>query len=167
MTQFGFSTVVNEFCSNIDQASLLLADSANVGGVGIEVARSTVNRIVSANKKVWNVDIFTVATFNDLPDNVKNNIENSYGEDAAKDVKGLVHNGKVYVIAENNESKTDIEQTPFHEIEGHIVIRKLYGNKIMRIMLGDRGNITPETIGIDSIDRPVSNSESRLIHPTD
>lgn len=168
MTQFGFSTVVNEFCSNIDQASLLLADSANVGGIGIEVARSVVDRIVSANKKNWNVDIFTVATFGDLPGNVKNNIEKSYGEDAAKDVKGLVHNGnKVYVISRNNKSETDIEQTPFHEIEGHIGIRKLYENEITRIMLGDGRNTIPETIGIDNIDRPVSNSESRLIHPTD
>lgn len=122
MRVLGYGDALDELLSNADQASLLLANSANVGGVGIDVARSAVGRIVSANKKVWNIDISKVATFDDLPDNVKNNIAKSYGEDAAKDAKGLVHNGKVYVITNNNESEADIEQTLLHEIEGHIGI---------------------------------------------
>lgn len=156
MRELGYGDALDELLSSADQALFLLADSANIGGIGIEVARSVVDRIVFANKKNWNLDIFTVATFDDLPDNVKNNIAKSYGEDTAKDVKDLVHyDNKVYVIAENNESETDIDQASFHEIEGYIVIRKLYGNT------------TPETINIDSIGRPVSNSESRLIDSTD
>lgn len=82
--------------SNADQASLLLGDSANVGGVGIDVAQSAVDRIVAANQKIWNVDISTVATFGDLPGNVKSNIAKSYCEDTAKDVKGLVHSGNLF-----------------------------------------------------------------------
>lgn len=117
MRALGYGDALDELLSSADQALFLLADSANVGGVGIEVARSVVDRIVSANKKNWNIDISTVATFDDLPGNVKNNIAKNYGEDAANDAKGLIHNGKVYVIAKNNESEADIEQAPFHEIE--------------------------------------------------
>ena len=131
MRKLGYGDALDELLSSADQALFLLADSANVGGIGIEVARSVVDRIVFANQKNWNLDIFTVTTFDDLPDNVKNNIAKSYGEDTAKDVKDLVHyDNKVYVIAENNESETDIDQAPFHEIEGYIVIRKLYGKKL-------------------------------------
>lgn len=91
LRELGYGDALDELLSSADQALFLLADSANVGGIGIDVAQSMVERIVSANKKVWNIDISTVATFDDLPDNVKNNIANSYGEDTAKDVKGLVH----------------------------------------------------------------------------
>ncbi|QOJ19473.1 MAG: PLxRFG domain-containing protein [Gammaproteobacteria bacterium] len=128
----GYGDALDELLSNADQASLLLGNPANVGGVEIDVARSTVDRIVAANQKVWNIDISTVATFDDLPDNVKNNIAKNYGEDAAKNAKGLVHNGKVYVIANNNESEADIEQTLLHEIEGHMGVRRLYGSEITK-----------------------------------
>lgn len=126
----GFGESLDKFFNTIDQASFLLRNSANVGRVSIDVARSTVNRIIAANKKNWNVDISAVATFDDLPDNVKDGIAKTYGEDARKNAKGVVHKGKVYVIAGKNENETDTEQTILHEIERHIGIHKLYGKEI-------------------------------------
>lgn len=127
LRELGFGEALDEFYSatNKSDIPLLLMGKANGGNVSISVARSVVRRVVAANKKNWNVVVLTVATFDDLPDDVKSNIRKNYNEEAGQNAKGLIHRGKVYVIAGNNESKADVEHTILHEIEGHFGIHKL------------------------------------------
>lgn len=132
LRELGYGEALDEFFASANESLLSLGNPANIGGVSINVARGVVGRVVAANKKVWNVNIHTVASFDDLPANIKDNIAKNYGEKAGKNAKGLAHNGEVYVIAENNESEADVEQTLLHEINGHIGIRKLYGSDITK-----------------------------------
>jgi len=48
-----------------------------------------------------------VPTFDDLPSDVKASTTKQYGENEAKNVSGITHNGKVYVIVNINVSETE------------------------------------------------------------
>jgi len=100
------------------------------GGVSLAVADRVVASIVAA-KKSWNVEITAAATFETLPPDVQETTKNQYGEETAHNAKGVAHNGKVYIIAANNESEADVESTVLHEVEGHIGTHRLYGKDVI------------------------------------
>lgn len=116
---------------NLDQDAALLSLPPRMNaGSGMELsAVRDISARISA-KKVWNVELFTVASFDALPAQVQQKTIKGYGEQEAREAKGIAHNGKVYVIAANNESGADVEQTILHEVEGHIGIHRLYGKEI-------------------------------------
>ncbi|MHB0986900.1 MAG: hypothetical protein ACYC05_15090 [Sulfuricella sp.] len=113
-------TTIKTNDSDQDTALLSLSPRMNAGaGVDFSTADAVVRRVVAA-KKGWNVEIGTFAAFDALPLEVKEAAIKDYGEEDAKKATGIVHDGKVYIVAENNESEADVEATVLHEVEGHI-----------------------------------------------
>ena len=117
------------------------------GGMDINAAVAVVDGVV-ASQKDWNVDVAAVAEFDDLPAQTRVDAINQYGEEAARNAKGVTHQGKVYVIAQNNASEADVETTILHEVEGHVGIHRLYGAEIKRELnalyldIGGRAGLT-------------------------
>lgn len=100
-----------------DPALLSLSPGVNAGaGLSLATARNVVERVVSA-KKGWNVEFGTFATFDSLPAQVQQDATKEYGAEDAKQAKGIVHKGKVYIIAENNGSEANVEMSILHEGE--------------------------------------------------
>lgn len=114
--------------SNDPSLLSLGSKSTSLGWVSLGVVDGVISRVVSA-KKSWNLDIVSVPSFDALPDEVKQGIS-KYNNSENDHVKGVTHNGKVYVIADANESESDVEMTILHEAEGHVGIHRLYGSKI-------------------------------------
>ena len=115
-----------------DKGVALLSLSPRVDasfGVELGVANGVIHRVL-ASKKGWDVDLAAFDTFAALPSEVQENAKKYYGEAAASNAKGIAHGGKVYVIAANNESEADVEQTILHEVEGHVGIHRMYGGQI-------------------------------------
>lgn len=112
-------------------ALLSLAKSASSGGVGLSLVNRVISNVLAA-KKSWNVEVFGFLDFDALPADVQERTARQYGEETARKAKGIVHGGKVYVIAENNESEADVETTILHEVEGHVGIHRLYGQDIIQ-----------------------------------
>lgn len=52
----------------------------------------------TANQKIWNLEIIAVATFDDLPSDIKNAAINQYRSDEAKSESNIAHDGKAYVM---------------------------------------------------------------------
>jgi hypothetical protein len=73
--------------------------------------------VLAANKKIWNIDIIAVPTFDVLPDDVKNTTTKQYGKDEAKNASGITHNSKVYIMANINGSEA--ECIILNEIKGY------------------------------------------------
>lgn len=142
-----FATVKTKETEN-GVALFSLTPRMDVDNIGVDfyVARDVISRVIAA-KKVWNVDILPFSTFDDLPIAVQQ-YANQYGEKDARNAKGIAHSGKVYVIAENNESESDVEQTILHEVEGHIGIHRMYGGEInqklnaLYLAIGGRDGLT-------------------------
>lgn len=109
-------------------ALLSLARGENFSPLSIGIAEATVARIGAVfSKKGWNVDLSLAATFDALPDEVKDAVA-EYGEDTK--VKGVVHKGVAYVVADEHGSEADLETTILHEVTGHVGVRRLYGKSI-------------------------------------
>lgn len=45
-------------------------NGADVIPITLDTANAVISRVVTANKKNWNVDIISVSTFDELPSNV-------------------------------------------------------------------------------------------------
>jgi hypothetical protein len=58
-----------------------------------------------------------------LPDGVKEAVA-KYGKDEKP--KGVLHQGRVYVVADMHTSEADVEATILHESEGHVGVHRLY-----------------------------------------
>jgi hypothetical protein len=67
-----------------------------------------------------------------LPQDVQNAIAKDYGNNA--DVKGVVHDDFVYLVADQHDSAQDVESTILHEAIGHIGVRRLFGTEINQAM---------------------------------
>jgi len=106
------------------------SNRVNMNGVDYFSARAVVKRILAASKENWNVDIIAVPSFDALPSEVKKDTINNYGKDAAKNAKGITHNGKVYIIAKNSDSIADIEATILQEVEGHIWLLRNFKTRL-------------------------------------
>jgi len=129
-----FDVLFNEIkTKETDKGIALFASRGNntdFTAITLDTANTVVSRVLAANKKIWNIDIIAVPTFDALPDDVKNTTTKQYGKDEAKYASGITHNGKVYVIADMNGSEQEAESIILHEVEGHIGIRRLYGTEI-------------------------------------
>lgn len=111
-----------------DTAALSLARLENFSPLSIGIAEATVTRIGAVfSKKGWDVDLQLAPTFDALPDEVKAAVA-EYGEDTK--VKGVVHKGVAYVVADEHGSEADLETTILHEVTGHVGVRRLYGKAI-------------------------------------
>lgn len=104
-----------------------LGEGVDLGPMDFGAVSAAVGRIVAANKKNWDVGIDTVPTFDALPDDVKKAVA-KYGKN--KKPKGVLHQGRVYVVADRHTSEADVEATILHEVEGHVGIHRLYGKDI-------------------------------------
>jgi hypothetical protein len=96
--------------------------------ISLDAAAAVVAAVRPFAKKVWNADLILVPTMSALPQDVQNAIANDYGNNA--DVKGVVHNGFVYLMANQHDSTQDVESTILHEAIGHIGVRRLFGAEI-------------------------------------
>lgn len=104
-----------------------LGEGVDLRPMGFGAVSAVVDRVVAANQKNWNVDVRTVPTFDALPDGVKEAVA-KYGKDEKP--KGVLHQGRVYVVADMHTSEADVEATILHEIEGHVGVHRLYGKDI-------------------------------------
>jgi hypothetical protein len=59
---------------------------------------------------------------------VQDAIAKDSGDDA--DVKCVVHQGLVYLVADQSDSTSDLEVTILHEAIGHVGVRRLYDPEI-------------------------------------
>lgn len=114
------------------QTALSLAPGGKSQGGLMEAAavREVVDRLARVAKERWNADVRLVPTYDALPDNVKAAVQ-EIGQ-YAKNPRGVLHQGIVYVIGDEQESPADIEATVYHEIKGHLGVRRLFGDDIIR-----------------------------------
>ena len=96
--------------------------------VSFDATSGVVAAIRPTTQKVWNVDIRLAPTQSALPQEVQNAIAEDYGDDA--DVKGVVHQGFVYLVDDQSDSTSDLEATILHEAIGHVGVRRLYDTEI-------------------------------------
>jgi hypothetical protein len=88
-------------------ALLSLGNPTNAGGVDLAAVDGVIARVLAA-KKGWDVEVVGFESFGSLPANVQESaIANYYGEEEARNAKGIVHGEKVYLIAARNESEAD------------------------------------------------------------
>jgi hypothetical protein len=88
----------------------------NFKAIDFATAAGVVEGIRPTAQKVWNVDIRLAPTQSALPQEVQDAIAKDYGGDA--DVKGVVHQGFVYLVADQHDSTSDQEATILHEAIG-------------------------------------------------
>jgi hypothetical protein len=67
-----------------------------------------------------------VATFDELPGNIK---DAAYDQGAENNVKGVFHNGKTYLVLDKYNSTAKLEATIFHETYGHFGLRNRFGEE--------------------------------------
>ncbi|MBI2276330.1 MAG: hypothetical protein HYU74_03145 [Dechloromonas sp.] len=93
------------------------------GAVDTPDAVATVSRIVA--ELGFSAKSAVVEGFDDLPQSVQDDARNQGADEDG--VKGLYHDGVLYVVHRNVSSIADIEETVFHEALGHYGLRKLLG----------------------------------------
>ena len=76
--------------------------------------RSWIDPIISNWRAASNVQV--VQSVSELPD----------GVDAPADAKGLLYDGKIYIVADNASNQFDATVTLFHEVVGHYGFRALF-----------------------------------------
>lgn len=72
-------------------------------------------------------EFVTVATYEDLPQEIKDSAQD---QDADNNIDGTFHKGKTYIVLDKLSSKEDVERVILHEHLGHYGIRKLFGKGI-------------------------------------
>jgi hypothetical protein len=120
----------NELETGAGIALLSRSDSAKAMDfrpISLETASGVIAGLRGTIQKVWNVDLRLVPTFDALPQDVKAAVH-QYGD--GDQAKGVLHQGVVYVVADEHGSESDLEATILHEIKGHVGIRRLYGPRI-------------------------------------
>jgi hypothetical protein len=81
----------------------------------------------------WKVELRQVASFADLPKAVREQARR-YGKEGQ--VKGVLFEGQVYVVADQHSSVIDAETTILHEVKGHLGVHRLYGGAIQAKLNG-------------------------------
>ena len=98
--------------------------------VSLETAAGVVAGVRRATQKRWDLDLHLAPTFDALPDEVKQDVQRNYGQDARP--SGVTFGETVYVIADEHGSESDLEATILHEVKGHVGVRRFYGDNIVR-----------------------------------
>ncbi|WGY45220.1 PLxRFG domain-containing protein [Vibrio sp. ABG19] len=119
---------------------------------GITAKRSAISDIAQAALRSLGLKDFTVAfevadTESDLPANLKQKIA---GQDAQGEVYGLYdpEGNKVWLVADKHNYASEVEETIYHEVAGHIGLARLLAEakgqpdlNTLAIMLGGRNGI--------------------------
>ncbi|WP_027854707.1 LPD38 domain-containing protein [Marinobacterium litorale] len=90
------------------------------------VTRGEVEAIIGRITADWSnkPDMTVVQRESDLPADLKAAINEG---NAAGQVEGVFHDGKVYLIADKLHTREDVERVLFHEVLGHYGLKQLYG----------------------------------------
>jgi hypothetical protein len=89
-------------------------------------ARETIERITASWRRPGIIEL--VDRFADLPPAIKRAA--AAHRASPNQVKGAIHNGRLYVVRENHRTAASLERTVFHEGYGHYGIRQLFGKEI-------------------------------------
>jgi len=81
--------------------------------ISFDATAGVVGAIRSNVQEVGNIELRLAPTQSALPQEVQDAIAKDYGDDA--DVKGVVHQGFVYLVADQSDSTSDLEATILHE----------------------------------------------------
>lgn len=76
---------------------------------------------------VQGVEFASVQSFGDLPTEILKQAER---DGVSGGVKGVFHDGKVYLVLDANKSPEDLQNTVFHELYGHAGLQKLFGKNV-------------------------------------
>ena len=93
------------------------------GGLGVEEAFSYVDGLMSdwANAPALRV----IQNEDGLPEVTRNRVDEI---GARGEIRGVILNGEIYVLAANNSSRAEVEETIFHEVVRHWGIRQVLGD---------------------------------------
>lgn len=95
--------------------------------IAIDAAADVVRRVRPA-AELWNVELRLVPSFESLPQAIRDEIADTYGEDERP--RAVLKGNAVYLVADQHASESELETTIVHEIQGHVGVRRLYGPKI-------------------------------------
>ena len=90
------------------------------------ISAAVLDAVISNLPVKWsggNVELIPLSSAEELPGYIKNHYQKR-GQDIA-DIKGVIHNGKVYLNRQQITSRREAEQVIFHETYGHHGIRML------------------------------------------
>ncbi|MBO9492060.1 PLxRFG domain-containing protein [Endozoicomonas sp. G2_1] len=107
--------------------------SVSTGNNGTTITKADASKVVDRVVRGWSGgsarknDFVVASNFNDLPDAIKNAAKRQKAEGQ---VRGVFHNGKTYLVADQLGSPKEAEQVIFHETYGHHGIRKVFGQEL-------------------------------------
>jgi len=96
--------------------------------ISFDATAGVVGAIRSNVQEVGNIELRLAPTQSALPQEVQDAIAKVYCDKT--DVKGVVHQGFVYRVADQSDSTSDLEATILHEAIGHVGVRRLYDPEI-------------------------------------
>ncbi len=94
--------------------------------VTVQDARSIVNRLIAGLDVRSRDRVHVVPAVADLPQEIQDWLESSVKEED-HDIPGVYWAGQTYVVAGNNYSEAQVEETLLHELVGHYGMRVMFG----------------------------------------
>lgn len=118
------------------QSTTMLRDTANTGPAGpvsFADAEKSVSGITLDWSSVTEKRVKVVAAFADLPAQVQTDTRKAGGSER---IRGVFHDGSIYLIAGNHSSVADVERTVFHDAYVHLGFDGLFGKQV-RAKMGE------------------------------
>jgi hypothetical protein len=113
------------------------------GGMGLslgpspstKLTKQSLEKAIKPLSKNWKNKprIITVASQTDLPESLKAEVMKRGIEGR---IRGVIHKGKVYLVAQNIENEEQAAKTVIHEVAGHWGLRQILGNDYAPTMRG-------------------------------
>jgi len=69
-----------------------LGTKVNLAGIDYATAKTVIDRVIFAKKKLWNLDVIVASVFDGLPADVKETNIQQYRKKTAGNYKGVAHN---------------------------------------------------------------------------